>query len=271
MADIARVADELATLISSAAAAVMAARKSALGIRAKADRSPVTQADEVAEAVLLEGLERLLPGLAIVSEERFATRPLAELGDCMVLVDPVDGTRELIEGRDEFTINVAIVVEGRPVLGLISAPALGVIWRGIEGGGAERLQLTPGAPVRDAERRAIKPRALPQEQLVAAVSRSHLDARTTAFLASLPKVERLVSGSAIKLCRVAEGAVDVYPRLAPTREWDIAAGHAIVAAAGGIVIRPDGSPLTYGRLEQDFLIPAFIAWGDPSAPTRFPV
>jgi 3'(2'), 5'-bisphosphate nucleotidase len=87
----------------------------------------------------------------------------------------------------------------------------------------------------------------------------------------LPKVERLVSGSAIKLCRVAEGAADVYPRLAPTREWDIAAGHAIVAAAGGIVVRPDGSPLTYGRLEQDFLIPAFIAWGDPSAPTRFPV
>lgn len=272
-ADASRLLDELTTLVSSAAAAVLTARAGVLNVRAKPDLSPVTAADEAAEAVLLEGVARLIPGVPIVSEERIAKAhpnevPLARLGDCVVLVDPVDGTRELVAGRDEFTINLAVASGGRPILGIVSAPALGLIWRGVEGQGAERLRLPPGAPAAAAERAPVRPRPLPGGRLIAAVSRSHLDAETVAFLARLPQVERLVCGSAVKLCRVAEGAADVYPRLAPVREWDIAAGHAIVAAAGGIVTRPDGTPLSYGRLDRDFLVSGFIAWGDPSAPAK---
>jgi 3'(2'), 5'-bisphosphate nucleotidase len=114
----------------------------------------------------------------------------------------------------------------------------------------------------------VRPRSLPEGTLIVAVSRSHLDAETEAFLERLPRAERLVSGSAIKLCRVAEGSADIYPRLAPTREWDVAAGHAIVAAAGGIVMGADGTPLSYGRLDRDLRVPGFVAWGDPAAPAK---
>ena len=267
--EMSRLLDELTSLVSAAAAAVLAVRAGALNLRAKPDLSPVTAADEAAEAVILEGVARLLPGVPVVSEERIGKAPLARLGDCVVLVDPVDGTRELVAGRDEFTINLAVASGGRPVLGIVSAPALGLLWRGAENHGAERLRLSPGAPAAAAdERTPVRPRTLADGRLIAAVSRSHLDAETAAFLARLPWVERLVSGSAVKLCRVAEGSADVYPRLASIHEWDVAAGHAIVSAAGGIVTRPDGTPLTYGRLDQAFLVQGFIAWGDPSAPAR---
>src|SRR5262249_14987586 len=155
-----------------------------------------------------------------------------------------DGTRELLAGRDEFTVNVAIVSSGRPQLGLVGAPAQGLIWRGIEGQGAERLRLAAGAAVSSAqERAAIRTRPWPQSGIVVAVSRSHLDAKTEALLARLPVGQRLASGSAVKFCQLAEGAVDFYPRLSPTCEWDVAAGHAVLAAAGGIVTKLDGTAL----------------------------
>jgi 3'(2'), 5'-bisphosphate nucleotidase len=258
--------EELTTIVSRAAAAVLAARARSLDPQLKADRSPVTLADHVAEAVILEGLARVIPGVAVVSEEAVgATSPATLPGD-FLLVDPLDGTRELIAGRDEFTINVALLIEGRPHLGIVAAPAHGILWRGIVGKGADRVRLAPGAPA-DAlkERSAIRTRTRSPSGLVAAVSRSHLDARTEDFLAHLPIAERLTCGSAVKFCQVAEGAADVYPRLSTTCEWDVAAGQAVVAAAGGSVIAPDGAPLTYGRISANFRIPAFIAWGDSSA------
>jgi 3'(2'), 5'-bisphosphate nucleotidase len=258
--------EELTTLVSRAAAAVLAARARSLDPKLKADRSPVTLADHVAEAVILEGLARVLPGVAVVSEEAVGATWPATLPADFLLVDPLDGTRELIAGRDEFTINVALLIEGRPHLGIVAAPAHGILWRGIVGKGADRVRLAPGAPA-DAlkERSAIRTRTRSPSGLVAAVSRSHLDARTEDFLARLPIAERLTCGSAVKFCQVAEGAADVYPRLSTTCEWDVAAGQAVVAAAGGSVIAPDGAPLTYGRISANFRIPAFIAWGDSSA------
>jgi 3'(2'), 5'-bisphosphate nucleotidase len=184
-------------------------------------------------------------------------------------VDPLDGTRELLAGRDEFTVNVAFLSSGRPQLGLVGAPAQGLIWRGIEGQGAERLRLAAGQAVGSAqERRAIRTRPCPRSGMVAAVSRSHLDAETEALLARLPIGDRLACGSAVKFCQLAEGAADLYPRLSPTCEWDVAAGHAVLVAAGGIVTKPDGTKLGYGGVAEHFRVPAFVAWGDPSAASK---
>jgi 3'(2'), 5'-bisphosphate nucleotidase len=262
--------DELTNIVSRAAAAVLEARAGALDPRAKHDRSPVTEADKTSEAIILEGLSRTLPGVAVVSEEAFDAAPIERLGEGFALVDPLDGTRELVAGRDEFCINVALVGEGgRLSLGIIAAPAFGLIWRTAAGGGAERLRLPPGAPVdAAAERTPIRPRALPTTGIVAAISRSHLDPSTREFLARVPNIETRASGSAMKLCWIAEGSADVYPRLGPVREWDVAAGDAIVAAAGGLVTTPAGEPLLYGHLAAGFLVPGFIAWGDPAAPIR---
>jgi 3'(2'), 5'-bisphosphate nucleotidase len=248
-------AAELTGLVARAAAAILAIAPGALDTRLKADRSPVTAADEAADAVIAQGLARILPGLPVVSEESRA--PDLAPGASFALVDPLDGTKEFVAGRGEYTVNLAIVAAGEPIAGFIAAPALGLLYRGIVGRGAERLGLDPAiAPV------AIRCRRAPAGGLVAAVSRSHLDAATLAFLDRLGVAQRITCGSALKLCRVAEGAADVYPRLAPTSEWDTAAGHAIVAAAGGMVTTPSGAPLPYGRAQQDFKIPGFVAWGD---------
>ena len=260
--------DALTGIVSRAAAAILKARAGALAIRHKADRSPVTAADEASEAVILAGLAHVLPGVPVVSEEAGAAAELA--GDAYLLVDPLDGTRELVAGRDEFCVNIALVTSGRASLGLIASPALGQIWRtGAQG--AERLTLAPGAEPRNAtERSTIRTRPWPPAGAIAAISRSHLDARTQAFLERLPPTERIASGSALKLCRLAEGKADIYPRLSPVCQWDLAAGDAIVTAAGGLVTTPQGSsqgsPLTYDMTKERFLVDGFIAWGDPSAP-----
>jgi 3'(2'), 5'-bisphosphate nucleotidase len=262
--------DDLTTIVSRAAAAVLAVRASALNPRTKADQSPVTAADDASEAIIMEAVARLLPGVPVVSEEASARAAVGATGNAFVLVDPVDGTRELVAGRDEFTINLGLVREGSPVLGIVAAPALGLVWRTAPGGGAQRFRLAPGtAADAAADLAAIRTRAMPTTGIVAAVSRSHFDAATDAFLARLAtrfgNVTRLASGSAIKLCRVAEGAADIYPRLAPTHQWDVAAGHAILAAAGGTVTTPDGAPLAYRPDSNGLRVPGFIGWGDPTA------
>jgi 3'(2'), 5'-bisphosphate nucleotidase len=176
-----------------------------------------------------------------------------------LIVDPLDGTREFLAGRDEFTVNLAIVTRGVPIAGIIAAPRRGQVWRGIVGEKAVRLRLLKdGAD----QARPIRTRTWPRERPVAAVSRSHFDTATDSFLASLGPIERTASGSAIKFCQIAEGTADVYPRLATTYEWDVAAGQALVVAAGGAVKTPQGQPLEYGRAAEHFRVPAFIAWGD---------
>jgi 3'(2'), 5'-bisphosphate nucleotidase len=255
--------DELTALASRAAAAILAVSRDKLSVRSKSDQSPVTAADEASDAAIGSGLTQLLPGMRIVSEESPRT---VKPGPSFVLVDPLDGTREFLAGRDEYTINIAVIVDHRPLVGVIAAPALGLVYRGIVGRGAERLRLAPGTgPTRDSEIIAIRTRPAAAGGLVATVSRSHLEPATEAFLHRVGIHDRISSGSALKFCRVAEGAADIYPRLSPTSEWDIGAGHAIVAAAGGIVTAPDQTPLRYGEATGDFRVPAFIAWGDPMA------
>jgi len=227
------------------------------GVQRKADGSPVTAADLAAEATIRSGLAALASALPIISEEQ-AQRPRIAGGESYFLVDPLDGTREFIAGRDEYTINIALMTGGAPLLGVIAAPALGLIWRGVVGSGAERMAFAADGTVLPAA--PIRTRPRPPREPVVLVSRSHLDARTRAYLDGLSQPHTLPCGSSIKFCSIAEGSADLYPRLAPTHDWDVAAGHAIVAAAGGCVRAPDAMPLRYGT--EELLIPGFIAAGD---------
>jgi 3'(2'), 5'-bisphosphate nucleotidase len=253
--------DELTFIVSRAAAEVIRIQGLPAASRQKSDGTPVTAADEASEAVLLEGLLRFLPGIPVISEEAGGAAAIA--GSTYVLVDPLDGTHEFVAGRDEFTINLAVIGNGSPLIGWIAAPAHKRIWRGIVDQGAELLHLPPGAPPAEAEYVPIRTRKAGSGSLIAMVSRSHADAATKAFLGRFPDIRKIASGSAIKFCRLAEGSADIYPRLAPTMEWDVAAGDALLRAAGGKVTDPDGAPLVYGR-PGNLRIPAFIAWGDPA-------
>jgi 3'(2'), 5'-bisphosphate nucleotidase len=254
----AKLLDELTEIVARASAAILTISKGEVVHETKPDGSPVTAADMASELVILRELAALIPNVPVVSEESVEAG-VAPLGDCFLLVDPLDGTREFLAGRDEYTVNIAIIRGGTPLAGIVSAPAQGILWRGIAGKHAERLRLngdTAEAP------QPIEVRPWPKDKVVAAVSRSHLDPNTQAFLKKFGSVEPNAAGSSVKFCKIAEGVVDLYPRLATTCEWDIAAGHAVLTAAGGVVTDPQGQPLKYGRADLNFRVPAFIAWGD---------
>ena len=253
----------LTDLVIRAGAAILAIDRLAMKVEGKTDGSPVTQADLAADHIIGEGLARLIPEIPAVSEER-AHLAQSPYHGSFFLIDPLDGTKEYVAGRNEFTVNLALVSDGTPLLGIIGVPALGLIWRGLVGQGAQRLT-TSGSTSAAAE--PIQTRRMPPDgsPWIAAVSRSHGDARTEAFIEGRPGATRLELGSAVKFGRIAEGAADIYPRLAPTCEWDVAAGHAIVTAAGGKVTDMEGAALRFGTGAKDFIVPGFLAWGDPAA------
>ncbi len=253
----------LTDLVIKAGAAILAVDRRTMKVRGKQDGSPVTEADLAADRIIGDGLARLIPEVPSISEERMQLARPPYRGS-FFLIDPLDGTREYVAGRNEFTVNIALVTAGTPLLGIIGAPALGLIWRGLVGQGAERVAVAgcSAGPAESVHTRHFPPSGTPW---IAAVSRSHDDSRTEAFIEGRPGAVRLKLGSSVKFGRLAEGAVDIYPRLAPTCEWDIAAGHAIVTAAGGKVTDGDGADLRFGEGRKDFIVPEFIAWGDPAA------
>jgi 3'(2'), 5'-bisphosphate nucleotidase len=255
--------EPLTELVVRAGAAILAVNRSAMKIDGKLDGSPVTEADLAADRIIGEGLARLAPEIPALSEEcaHLAKPPY---GGSFFLIDPLDGTKEFVAGRNEFTVNLALVSNGTPLLGIIGAPALGLIWRGIVGSGAERLTLSETS-LGAAEPIHTRKHPSRGQPWIVAVSRSHGDARTEAFIAGRPGAVREVLGSAVKFGRVAEGGADIYPRLAPTSEWDVAAGHAIVTAAGGKITDGQGAPLQFGSGREGFRVPEFIVWGDPAA------
>jgi 3'(2'), 5'-bisphosphate nucleotidase len=259
--------EPLTDLVAHACAAILEVARHKIKAQDKLDGSPVTQADLAADAIIVDGLQQLRADVPVISEERVdhATGPYLA---SFFMVDPLDGTREFIAGHDDYTVNVALVSSGRPLLGVIGAPALGLIWRGVVGAGAERLSASIDAAARHASRTPVCTRPLPDDEWIAAVSRSHLDSRTNAFITRRGGARRVTIGSALKFCRVAEGAADIYPRLSAISEWDIAAGHAIVEAAGGRVVDSRGAPLLFGQRRGDFKVPEFIAWGDASKAGR---
>lgn len=258
-------ADIFAEIAIEAAVPAMAVYAAAdMHVHRKPDASPVCDADELAEAVILKRLATRLPGVPVLSEEAAARGERGIMDSTFILVDPIDGTREFLSHNGEFTINIALVVSGEPRVGVVYAPALGKLW--IAGCSASSCTVAPGAPLPPAsQRRTIHVRKAPSQGLTAVASRSHSDPATEAFLASLVIAERRPAGSSLKFCAVAEGSADVYPRFGTTMEWDTAAGDAVLRAAGGIVQNEDGTPLRYGKAETQFKNGPFIAWGDTAS------
>jgi 3'(2'), 5'-bisphosphate nucleotidase len=234
----------------------MAVYAGAVTVQHKADASPVTEADLRAEALILQHLARLTPHLPVVSEEQDERDGAVSAAERFWLVDPLDGTKEFIGRNGEFTVNIALVERGAPRLGVVYAPALGRLYAGARFAGA-RLHDAAGT-------RELRCRERPAEGLTVVASRSHGDdAALSRWLGGEPVAARRNAGSSLKFCLVAEGQADVYPRLGRTMEWDTAAGHAVLAAAGGRVDRLDGTPLVYGK--AGFENPHFVACGGEQA------
>jgi len=223
-----------------------------IAVRDKADASPVTEADERAESVIVPALQALTPDIPVVAEEAVAAGRCPVVGERFWLVDPLDGTKEFISRNGEFTVNIALVEHGVPVLGVVLAPAIGRLFAGARGQGAFVEE--------GGVRRGIACRAVPAAGLTVVASRSHGDAAALdAFLAGRTVASLKNAGSSLKLCLVAAGEADLYPRLGRTMEWDIAAGHAVLLAAGGSVRELSGAALGYGK--PDFANPHFVAAG----------
>lgn len=238
-------------------------------VEMKEDGSPVTEADRAAEAVILSQLHEMIPEIPVVSEEQVAEWGLP--GECQrfVLVDPLDGTKEFVRRSGEFSVNIALVDQGRAVAGAIYAPVLGRLWIGA-GGRAEVMAIKAGEPlIKARQRRTISVRLEPPH-LTAMVSVSHFDAPSEAFLEKLPIGSRRAVGSSMKFGLIAEGQGDIYPRLGGTMEWDTAAGQAIIEAAGGCVLSPQGGALHYGKWSAGLRNDGFIALGSVDLPGRYP-
>jgi 3'(2'), 5'-bisphosphate nucleotidase len=229
--------------------------------RQKDDKSPVTAADEDAERYILQRLRAEWPDIGIVAEEEAAAGKSSDIGSRFFLVDPLDGTKEFISRNGEFTVNIAEIENGRPVRGVVYIPAKDRLFVGETPGGAFEIATQPGTPPDFAQAKPIAARAAPADGLVAVASRSHRDYKTEEYLKDFPVKDFAAAGSSLKFCLVATGEADIYPRLGRTMEWDTAAGHAVLAAAGGSVTTIDGRPFTYGKVEEKFANPFFVACG----------
>ena len=244
--------EEVNSIARGAGELVMAVYRRDFSARRKDDASPVTEADERAEAFIVAALRALTPEIPIVAEEAVAAGQIPQLGNVFWLVDPLDGTEEFINRNDEFTVNIALVENGAPVLGIVYGPAVGRLYAGIVGGDA---YIEDGAG-----RRPIRCRAVPDDGLTVLASRSHGDIDAlNVFLGSRKVASVQSAGSSLKLCVVAAGEADLYPRLGRTMEWDIAAGHAVLSAAGGSVCELSGAALRYGK--PGFVNPHFVSRG----------
>ncbi len=244
--------DQLARIALDAGKTVMEVYATDFNVDRKDDASPVTQADEKAEALILKGLAEAEPGLDVIAEESVSAGYIPEHGVRFALVDPLDGTKEFIQKRGDFTVNIGLVAEGGPVLGVVHTPVDGMLWAGAVGDGAWEED---GSGVR----RPIAVRKADPAALTVVASKSHRNPELERFIASLPVRESVSRGSALKFCLVARGEADIYPRTGPTMEWDTAAGHAVLLAAGGSLTTFDGAPFRYGKPE--FRNGFFIARG----------
>lgn len=242
----------LLPVVKAAGRVVMDVYRTDFVVYGKADCSPVTEADKRAEALIVTALQAITPDVPIVAEEAVASGRIPAVGEAFWLVDPLDGTKEFISRNGEFTINIALIESGQPVLGVVFAPALERLYGGAVG---------TGAFVEDVSgRHRIECRSPAARELTAVASRSHGNVEALqAFVANNNVVKLINAGSSLKLCLVASGEADIYPRFGRTMEWDIAAGHAVLVAAGGQVIDVEGARLSYGK--PHFANPHFVAWG----------
>jgi 3'(2'), 5'-bisphosphate nucleotidase len=251
-----RLVDDLATAAREAGEAILEVVRRGFEVESKLDSSPVTEADRAAELIILAALAQAAPGVPVIAEEEVAAGRIPAHDDTYFLVDPLDGTKEFVRGGDDYTVNIGLIEGGAPRLGVVFAPATARLHGGCVGSGA---WLDEGQG-----RRAISTRER-SAATTAVASKSHLNQATIDYLeAAVGPCDYVSVGSSLKFCIVAEGQADIYPRAAPTSEWDTAAGHAVLLAAGGLVDGPDGEPLRYGK--RAFLNRAFVAtsgWKPP--------
>ena len=254
--DHSRLADELSLAARDAGRAILAIVERGFEVENKHDLSPVTEADRAAELIILGALSLAAPGIPVVAEEEVAAGRIPDYGDTYFLVDPLDGTKEFIRGGDDYTVNIGLIENGVPKLGVVYSPARDTLHAGVVGKAAWMVDAAGRREIRTRER---------GDRLMAVASKSHFTQNTADYLeAAVGVCEHLSIGSSLKFCVVAEGQADIYPRLSPTSEWDTAAGHAVLLAAGGRVDGPDGNSLKYGKTA--FLNRAFVAtagWAPP--------
>ncbi|KAF1698519.1 3'(2'),5'-bisphosphate nucleotidase [Pseudoxanthomonas jiangsuensis] len=255
------VRETVIAIARQAGAAIMEIYEQGFEVQHKDDASPLTAADLAAHRIIVEGLERLTPDLPVLSEESaqvpWETR---RHWSSYWLVDPLDGTREFVKRNGEFTVNIALIAQGAPAMGVVQAPVGGQVWHAVRGEYAYRRDGHRDEPLRVRE-----PATAP---LRVAASRSHRDPRTQSALEKMGAIEEVALGSSLKFCRIAEGALDVYPRFGPTSEWDTAAAQCVLHAAGGAVLSTEtGKPFRYNRRET-LLNGDFIALGDTELPWR---
>ena len=254
--DRARLVEELAEAAREAGEAIQEIVRRGFDVETKSDRSPVTEADRAAELIILAALARAAPGVPVIAEEEVAAGRIPAHGDTYFLVDPLDGTKEFVRGGSDYTVNIGLIERQQPTLGVVYTPASKTLHAGLVG---ESAWLEA-----EGSRRLIQTRAK-CDKLTAVASKSHLNQATVDYLEQAAGgCSYAAVGSSLKFCLVAEGQADIYPRASPTSEWDTAAGHAILLAAGGLVDGPDGSPLAYGKTA--FLNRAFVAtsgWKPP--------
>ena len=251
MSEYGRLLEDIAVAAREAGEAILEIVRRGFDVEHKQDSSPVTEADRAAELIILAALARAAPGVPVIAEEEVAAGRIPAHGDTYFLVDPLDGTQEFVRGGDDYTVNIGLIVNGTPHVGVVFAPATEQLHAGVVGEGAWLEDLSNRIPITTRK---------PGSELVAVASKSHFNQPTADYLAEAAGQCSYVGiGSSLKFCIVAEGRADIYPRLSPTSEWDTAAGHAVLLAAGGRVDGPDGEPLAYGK--RAFLNRGFVATG----------
>lgn len=234
----------------------------AFDVGVKGDNSPVTKADKLAEDIILEDLEKLAPDIPVIAEEAAAAGIIPDVGDRFFLVDPLDGTREFVNRNGQFTVNIALIENGRPVHGVVLAPVTGRLFLAAPGMCMEfSAPRSEPIPLAVSDARRLQTVAPPEAGLRIVASRSHRDQATDDLLTGYKVSEIIAAGSSLKFCLIAAGEADFYPRLGRTMEWDTAAGQAVLESAGGIVTELDGTGLRYGKEARGYDNPAFLAWG----------
>ncbi|WP_407646487.1 3'(2'),5'-bisphosphate nucleotidase CysQ [Henriciella aquimarina] len=256
-------ADQLARIALDAGHLIMEIYSTDFDVERKDDASPVTEADAKAETLILQGLKAADPELQVIAEESVSAGHMPEHGARFALVDPLDGTKEFINRNGEFTVNIAIIEHGKPVMGVVFAPALSRLFVAEAPDTAWQADVKPGEPVPASDARLpLHVRKAPDEGLTAIASKSHRSPDTDAFLDKFTVAEIISAGSSLKFCLLAAGEADLYPRMGRTMEWDTAAGHAVAEAAGARILTEDETPLRYGKRERGYDNPHFIVYGD---------
>lgn len=260
--------DILARIALDAGALIMQIYATDFNVDRKDDSSPVTEADEKAEALILAALAEADPTLPVIAEEAVAAGNIPEHGTRFALVDPLDGTKEFINKRGEFTVNIGIIENGVPVMGVVFAPALNRLFVADSRFSAWQAKAEPGGPLPASDARTeLRIRRAPEVGVTAIASKSHRSDETNAFLETQNVADIISAGSSLKFCLIAAGEADLYPRHGRTMEWDTAAGQAVAEAAGARVTETDGAPLLYGKIARGYDNPHFIVWGDVTPPT----